>query len=541
METLFEFAKNILTNLLIKERAKCRGRNSSEKHHRLDKECPMEELTNRKMLSRMMPPRYRWIQPKKREKLPNNTSDKKKNAAKAMHLTIKRDRQLQQQGKTFPYLDELDAYIRKIQQRLLATDLTFESPQLMPMQKKKKKQTDNTFEVTCRPLSIYSKLDDKIILAVTSRYLTKYFDWCLHPNILSYRKVKHFQGKEYRVPNFNDGVRMIQEYRKAHLRNNIYAADCDIKKFYDIISHPIVRQCFQRLLDQSSLSDEGKKQVMRVVEAYLASYNFYDNVWQEAAAHPEVYDKIRKNLHDNENRNHYQFEWVDTLFDLPESERQQRGVPQGGSLSLLIANIVLNDVDQALIQQADDQCLFIRYCDDMILLHTDQEECRRLMDCYTQSLQEHGLYYHDFKRVSETKSNSDKTSLATSTTSEFWNIKSHRPFLWGEGEGDSNRYIGFLGYEIRRNGRMRLRKDNMKRFEEKFERAYHAVRRKRKNNEKRKKQLTQEELAQYQQQMLDKVLAGIDFYEAFDLPLFKSGSQYQYLEKLKERTEKRLR
>lgn len=492
----------------------------------------MENLTGRKMLSRMMPPRYTWVTPKKREVLPNGSVDRSKNAEKALRLTIKRDRDLQQKGEAFPYLDELDAYISKIRQRLLANDLTLESPILMPMFKKKKEQENGMQKVTCRPLSIYSQLDNKIILALTSRYLTKNFDRFLHSNILSYRKVRKFDDT-YRVPDFNDGIRLIREYHKVHRLHTIYASDCDIKKFYDIIPHPVVRQCFQRLFDRSNLNDEGKAQVMRVIEAYLKSYNFYDNVWQEAANHPEIFDKIRQKFHDTDNKNHYQFEWVDELFDLPEAERRQRGVAQGGSLSLLIANIVLNDVDQAIIQHEDTQRLFIRYCDDMILLHTDYGECCRLMDCYTQSLKAHGLYYHDFASVRETKN-------VTSTTSQFWGIKSHYPFLWGDGEGDSNRYIGFLGYEIRRDGRMRLRKDNMKRFQEKFKRAYYAVRRKRKNNEKGERQLTQEELAQYQQQQFDKVLAGLGFYQAFDLNLFKCGSQYRSLQKLRKRIEKRL-
>lgn len=109
------------------------------------------------------------------------------------------------------------------------------------------KQADGTLEVTCRPLSVYARLDDKIIQAATSRYLTQYFDRYLHENILSYRKVRCSQDQPAHVPDFNDGAKIILDYRKAHLLDTLYAADCDIKKFYDIIPHPVVRQCFQRL------------------------------------------------------------------------------------------------------------------------------------------------------------------------------------------------------------------------------------------------------------------------------------------------------
>lgn len=113
--------------------------------------------------------------------------------------------------------------------------------------KKQEKQADGTLEVTCRPLSVYARLDDKIIQAATSRYLTQYFDRYLHENILSYRKVRCSQDQPAHVPDFNDGAKIILDYRKAHLLDTLYAADCDIKKFYDIIPHPVVRQCFQRL------------------------------------------------------------------------------------------------------------------------------------------------------------------------------------------------------------------------------------------------------------------------------------------------------
>ena len=66
------------------------------------------------------------------------------------------------------------------------------------------------------------------------------------------------------------------------------------------------------------------------------------------------------------------------LRQMPVEAQRQRGVSQGGALSLLIANIVLNDVDQPIVSTPDPCRLFIRYCDDMILLHTNQEKCQAL-------------------------------------------------------------------------------------------------------------------------------------------------------------------
>ena len=512
--TLLDYASDkMLIHLLVKERAKCRRRNRSDKHHHLDKDCDISELTTRKKLSRLMPPRHTWVRPSRRVTLSNGAQDTSKNAEKALLLTISRDKELQKQGKNFDYLNEQQTFFSRIRCRLSDKHLTFESPRLMPILKDTKKNADGTLNVICRPLSVYTQLDDKIILALASRYLTHYFDRYLHTNILSYRPARDFQGNKHYVTDFNDGIRLISAFRDDHASETIYAADCDIKKFYDIIPHQVVQDCFLRMLNQSSLSDDGKAQVMRVVEGYLSSYNFYTNALVESQHNDEVFANVRRRLHDGDSNNTYLIGWVDELLNGSPKQYKNLGVPQGGSLSLLIANIVLNDTDQAVIKTEDPNRLFIRYCDDMILLHTDYSECCRLMQTYTDSLKAHGLYFHPFRSVSEC------------SRREFWHIKSHLPFLWDDGDGNCNRYIGFLGYEIRRDGRMRLRKGNIKRFEEKIDRLRFTLRRYRMKHDKT-------EYESHREKTLRNLLNGINFYEAFDFNRFKNGRQYKYITEL---------
>ena len=207
--TLLQFANDeMLTRLLVKERAKCRRRNRNDKKHHLDRECDINSLSSRKMLSRLMPPRHSWVRPSKREKLKNKSSDTCKNAEKALWMTIKRDRMLQkQEGKTFPYLEEMEAFFKTIRDKLQSNNITLTPPQLLPIYKSKEKMDDGRYRVTCRPLSVYNDLEDKILLALTSRYLKdKILERHLHPNILSYRKARPFHGKEHRVTDFNDGI-----------------------------------------------------------------------------------------------------------------------------------------------------------------------------------------------------------------------------------------------------------------------------------------------------------------------------------------------
>ena len=536
MQTLLEFAtEKMLTTLLVKERAKCRRRNHHEKNHTLDKVCDIEELSTRKMLSRMMPPRYAWLRPSKRKRstLDNGAVDTSKNAEKALLLTINRDRKLRNQGGTFSYLDELDKFIDKIRKRLESSNLTFEPPKLFPILKSKEPMGDGSFLVVCRPLSTYTRLEDKIILALATRYLSCYFNRFLHENILSYRPARTFHNKTHYVTDFNDGIELIKNYRDSREHDSIYVGDCDIKKFYDIIPHQTVRDCFSRLMDQSDISPSGKKQLMNVLEAYLNSYNFYENAWVEAKTHDEAYFKVRRRLHDREKRNTYRLGWIDEVMELPEEQRRKIGIPQGGSLSLMIANVVLNDVDMALLSYPDPNRLLIRYCDDMILLHTDYNECCRLMKVYTESLRNHGLYFHNFENVCDSKCVTVGSDKAIGTTSHFWKIKSHKPFLWDDGAGNCNRYIGFLGFEIRRDGRIRLRKSNIAKFKEKLIRHFYALHRYKKNH-------SDEEFSEHIQHVFKTVLDGVNFYKALDLNVFKNKCQYAYMKKLVQKTAKRL-
>ena len=535
MKTLLEFAdEKMLTRLLVKERAKCRKKNRDSKDHGLDKECALDDLKLAQQLSRMMPPRHTWVKPRRRKKLANGVSDRSRNAARALWLTIERDRKRRRKEGVEPdYLRELDGYVDRIRRRLTDGNLSLTAPRLIPILKDVT-ETKTEVNVMCRPLSTYRELEDKIVLAVTSRYLTRYLDGMLHENILSYRAPRDFDGERMRVTDFNDGIRLIREYVKRHKGERIYAADCDIKKFYDIIPHRVVTECFERMLAGTDLSQEGREQVMRVVRAYLKSYNFYENALRVADEHREVFCKLNRRFARKQKTTtrwrretktvNYTLGWVDELRGLTEEEKRQIGVPQGGALSLLVANVVLNDVDRVIVEKQDEARLFVRFCDDMILLHTDEQECRRLMEAYTDSLTRHGLYYHEMQNVGSAKV-AEEGRRGERTSRKFWKQKSHKTFLWGDGSGDSNRYIGFLGYEMRRDGRLRLRRSNIKRMEEKLRRVRYALKRYSKRGG-----VTAEELREYCGRLVGNILDGVKFYRGLNLDAFKAGLQYRHLE-----------
>jgi hypothetical protein len=66
------------------------------------------------------------------------------------------------------------------------------------------------------------------------------------------------------------------------------------------------------------------------------------------------------------------------------------GVPQGGALSCLIANAVLHEADKVvarLQEEAKSELLYLRYCDDMILISPDRKVCTAAFAAYRNVLE----------------------------------------------------------------------------------------------------------------------------------------------------------
>ena len=191
-----------------------------------------------------------------------------------------------------------------------------------------------------------------------------------------------------------------------------------------------------------------------------------------------MHEKHNKNKKKEQNREevvNYRFEWVsDECFktcyedeSYLNSCKHLLGVPQGGALSCIIANVVLNSVDKVVVGEKDPDRFFVRYGDDILLAHTDYGKCCELISAYVSSLEKHHLPYHPFKPLSECKN-------GVKTLKSFWDMKSKSPFLWGPGDGNAFEWIGFVGYEIRYTGQTRLRKSTLDKKFGAINKRYHS-------------------------------------------------------------------
>ena len=310
-----------------------------------------------------------------------------------------------------------------------------------------------------RPICVFESLREKLLIALASKYLSEAFDPLLHEEILSYRPLRKYHNSEEPVITDRDNaIENLQQYRNIHKRQNIYVAECDIQKYFDTINHDIIRNCFAKFAENAHTLCPGFEYrcVKRILDAYLDSYSFYKNVLVEneklmLCESPRKYESPKDTLFVE--RGCYTREEFKTSTD-------RIGIPQGGALSGLISNVVLSTVDkESILQRNDPNRFFCRYGDDIILMHTSRKECERLINQYCNALIEHKLLYHDFVSVADPELRKPDGSVRPA----LWDVKSRSPFLWGRNNEEKEQvdWIGFLGYEIRYTGEVRIRRSSL--------------------------------------------------------------------------------
>ena len=229
--------------------------------------------------------------------------------------------------------------------------------------------------------------------------------------------------------------------------HNLYVSECDLKKFYDTVSHRMVRKCYHSLLRNAAKENPELvfDEINRVFEAYLRCYTFPRNVYCKNHC-PEFWEE------NNIDEKCRCFKWVnDELLNsgmaksLSGLMRMGIGVPQGGALSGLIANMVLNTVDYRVVCQMKRNDLYLRYCDDMIIISTSRQRCNKLFTIYYNEAQKLKLVPHVPQKPLKFKD------------PDFWKVKSKNAYSWATGQTEAAEWIGFVGYEIRRDGMIRIR------------------------------------------------------------------------------------
>lgn len=351
-------------------------------------------------LKGMLPPRREWSRGGIREREGLDPAIVRRRAIRRTVQRMRMDGTLSD----FRWGRELLSFVDDVRRRITSENISFDSPSMMKIRKGYK---DGILEY--RQVASFDNLSDKVIINRMKAYVRDRLDENLSANCYSFRRDSSITHQT--------AVERLQRYRADFPDGSLFVGECDIKKFFDNISHEVVRERW----DESGLFEPSAG---KVLEAYLNAY---------AAPQP-----------DGEPRRDGRADGV------------RRGLPQGGSLSPVLANLVLAVADKAVEEVEAERLFYARFCDDVVFVHPERAVCGRAMKVYADALEELELPMHPVESFVYKPLNGAQTT--------YYGIKSKGPFQWREarrGEKDCAPWLSFLGSQIRFDGETRIRKESI--------------------------------------------------------------------------------
>jgi len=242
------------------------------------------------------------------------------------------------------------------------------------------------------------------------------------------------------VPTHHHAFTEICNLRDNYANQSLYIAECDIKGFFDTVDHGVALQSFRAAAQRLNLHPRAE----RLFQAYLNCYSFPVNVLAEAG------QRLRRR---DQNR----------IFKWPASELRKLhktdphtlriGVPQGGAVSGIIANVILDAADKCVEETKNRlgaQIHYFRYCDDMILISPVRKHCEAVFDAYKAEVTELKLVFH-------------KPKNTWIYGAKHWDNKSRAVYKWSPLKWfGCVPWVQFVGYQIRYDGLVRTRKESVK-------------------------------------------------------------------------------
>jgi hypothetical protein len=387
-----------------------------------------------KLLQSILPPRRKWkkLDATARRKSSGQPLDSIEKTVRILKHTV---RCYQKKGRD-PFLDKLACFFNDVRAYVTALNPALPSPDIIPARKR-------AGDKVCRPIAVYP-LAAKVAICITNRYLSARFDPHFESCSFAFR-MPETCGSNMPKPTHHHAFARIVKVRVRRRRSDLWVAECDIQKFYDTVNHSVLIRAFNRLVscvNRVTPEQPVHEAAVRIFMAYLASYTFRKNVLP--------LNDERSGYFAKRNMLGCYFGWPDDALissGIYRSFKNTRiGVPQGGALSGLIANIILDRVDKALVKQGDKHLTYVRYCDDMIMVHLRKGRCKQYMELYQRELRRLKLPVHPPGQV--------KTY-----DQAFWQGKSRQPYKWGP--RGLVPWVGFVGYEVNIRGDVRVRKPSL--------------------------------------------------------------------------------
>lgn len=395
-------------------------------------------------LKDILPPRRQWVKIGSKSRIKNKaTNESLTSNDKNFYSLLKTIRKHKAAKSNEVWFLNLQKYVSKIQTNALSKQYRVEEPLIFPKLKKplKKFFQDKDDSNKCRPLSMFS-LEDRIILSLTNKFLTNLFDNQFRDSSYAFRSRKI----DNKTVSHHNCIKEILNYKKNKSGKPLFVVECDMRSFYDTVNHKIVLKEFDELIQKVKIDNSkiNLEQPIHIFKSFLDSYSFNINVKNiDNPSYWSSYSILRGS-----------FPWVDNELSkhYPKVIDEKIGVPQGGALSGLIANIYLNKVDVKLDKL---EVLYIRFCDDMIVIHESYKKCKEAKKLYVNALNHLKLFPHPFKKTKELF----KHQKSKINYKPFWAGKSKGPYRWSKSFKKYHfPWITFVGYEINFNNEIRVRK-----------------------------------------------------------------------------------
>lgn len=329
------------------------------------------------------------------------------------------------------------------------------------------KKVDKTSKcVECRAVCVFPETL-KIIFSLLNKYLTSLFDSYFKDCSYAFRQPKR---DGYPMQHLK-AVCAIQKYRKQHIGMPLYVAECDMQKFYDTINHHTIKTRFsflmQRAIRDDKISREEAKLVKKWFFKYVDCYSFYQHVYIHNKKKPT--HRFWRRIKSRKLGMPCRIKWIESnKYKYLKRKYLKRkngyiGVPQGGALSGLIANIMMHDVDIAVMEVIRNKdAIYCRFCDDMILVGNEKTVVRDAFDAYWRAVTRSRLFAHSSSTDKLKNFEEGKALQPYEKMKEFWNGKTRGPYKWSEKGVDAFPWITFVGFDINWMGNLRMRRSSFK-------------------------------------------------------------------------------
>ena len=390
-------------------------------------QCPLSERDE--FIQKLLPPRRQWIRLGFRER-------KEAGEARVLEKTIFRSAihiLNNEISKGHEWIENFRRLVSEVDKIRAAETVTFHSPTIHLVPKGDGR--------SCRCLASFDYPAERLLLSQAATYLRDVFDPIMEDCSYAFRKDCAYSYKS--------AIDELIRYRRKHMGEQLYVAECDIQSFFDVIDHRIIEIAYDGFVQQLPEMERPDPELKKILKGYLHCFTSRGNLHASKDERIVSRRHLVKSLEETT---------VGRFYPGQNLSDVKLGIPQGGALSPLIANLVLHSADRAIGPESDDQLLYLRFCDDVIIVHTDRDKCKKALERYMNALEMLKLPIHPLRR-------------RVCYGQDYYNLKSKGPFVWAEPNGKQKSaipWVSFLGVHVRYDGAVRIRQSSLKKHEDRL-------------------------------------------------------------------------